>query len=74
MKQVKPIKEFRFRLIDGAWREITENAGILADVLNRWDLDFDYRIQFARVYDYERGLCFFYRAHGGLISLTLWRL
>lgn len=73
MSKVKPFKEYRFRLIDGMWREITENAGILADVLGRWELDFDYRIQFARVYDYERGICFFYRAVGGLITLTLWR-
>ena len=74
MSKVKPIKELRFRIIDGAWREITEDAGILADVLGRWDLDLDYRVQFARVYDHERGICFYYRVDSGLITLTLWRL
>ena len=74
MSKVKPIKELRFRIIDGVWREITEDAGILADVLGRWGLEFDYRIQFARVYDYERGICFYYRVDSGLITLTLWRL
>lgn len=74
MSKTKPINEYRFRLIDGAWREITEDAGILADVLGRWELDFDYRVQFARVYDYERGICFYYRVDSGLITLTLWRL
>lgn len=74
MSKVQPINEYRFRLIDGAWREITEDAGLMADVLGRWDLDFDYRIQFARVYDRERGICFYYRVDGGLIRLTLWKL
>lgn len=74
MSKVQPINEYRFRCINGVWREITEDAGILADVLGRWELDFDYRIQFARVKDYERGICFYYRVDSGLIKLTLWRL
>lgn len=74
MSKVRPIHEYRFRCIDGMWREITEDAGILADVLGRWELDFDYRIQFARVYDYDRGICIWYRVDGGLITLTLWKI
>ena len=73
-KMTKPIATYVFRLIDGCWREVRQDAGLLADVLGRWELDFDYRIQFARVYDYERGICFLYRAEAGKISLELWRI
>lgn len=70
----KPIATYVFRLIDGCWREVRQDAGLLAEVLGQWELDFDYRIQFARVYDYERGICFLYRAAAGKITLELWRI
>lgn len=70
----KPIETYVFRMIDGMWRDVTHDGGILADVLSRWELDFDYRVEFARVKDYERGILFMYRASAGKVSLELWRI
>lgn len=70
----KPLDTFTFRQIGGMWRDISKDAGVLADVLATWELEFDYRIQFARVYDYERGILFMYRASAGKITLELWNI
>lgn len=70
----KPLNEYVFRCIDGMWRDCRQDAGVLADVLATWELDFDPRVEFARVKDYERGICFYYRANGGKITLTLWKI
>lgn len=69
----KPIKQMIFRDIDGMWRDCSYGA-ILADVLSEYNLLIDDRTQFARIYDYERGVCFWYRASAGNIKLTLWAL
>lgn len=68
-----PIKELIFRDVDGMWRDCS-NGAILADVLSEYNLLIDDRTQFARIYDYERGVCFWYRASAGKIKLTLWAL
>lgn len=69
----KPIKEMIFRVIDGMWRDCSDGK-ILARVLYEYDLVIDDRTQFARIYDYERKVCFWYRASAGKIKLTLWAL
>ena len=68
----KPLQETNFFLIDGAWRDTYGN--ILADVLAKYGLLIDDRTQFARIYDYERMIIFYFRASAGKITLTLWRM
>lgn len=69
---MKPLQETNFFLIDGAWRDTYGN--ILADVLAKYGLLIDDRTQFARIYDYERMIIFYFRASAGKITLTLWRM
>ena len=69
---MKPLQETNFFLIDGAWRDAYGN--ILADVLAKYGLLIDDRTQFARIYDYERMIIFYFRASAGKITLTLWRI
>lgn len=74
MKQVtnnEPRREYRFRLVDGLWRDVTGTGRVLADVLKDYDLDIDYRVEFARIKDYERGLCFIFREYGGRIDFQI---
>lgn len=68
----KPLQESNFFLIDGAWRDTYGN--ILADVLAKYGLLIDDRTQFARIYDYERMIIFYFRASAGKITLTIWRI
>ena len=70
----KPIREYRFREIEGIWRDIRGDNEILADVLEQYSIIVDDRCQFARIYDYERHICFYYRVDGGLITLILWKI
>lgn len=69
---MKPLQENNFFLIEGAWRDTYGN--ILADVLAKYGLLIDDRTQFARIYDYERMIIFYFRASAGKITLTLWRI
>lgn len=69
---VKPLQELVFHHIMGMWQTPTGN--ILADVLAEYDIIVDDRTQFARIYDYERGILFYYRASAGKVTLTLWRI
>lgn len=70
----KPQQSFRFRQINGIWQETRENAGILADFLVTRNLLIDDRTQFARIYDYEEGVCYWYRVDGGLITIDVWKI
>lgn len=58
----KPLHYYQFRFIDGLWRDVAGNGGVLADVLTLWELEIDYRTQFARIKDFETGLEFTFRA------------
>lgn len=72
----KPLFEFCFRQIGGTWRDVSyPEQKILADVLREYEIIMDDRTQFARIYDYTRELCFWYRAFDeGKITLTIWRI
>lgn len=59
-----------FRKIGGIWTDAGTNS-VLADVLAKYDIVIDDRCQFARLYDYDRGILFYYRASAGCVKLTL---
>ena len=58
--------------MEGIWKDV--DGHILADILALYDLVIDDRTQFARLYDYQRMILFYFRASAGRISLTLWRI
>lgn len=68
----KPLLEIIFRPVDGIWQDA--EGHVLADVLASYDIIVDDRTQFARLYDYERMICFFFRSYAGKVTLTLWRI
>ena len=68
---VKPLKEFIFRPMPNVWMD-AGTCRILADVLAEYEIIVDDRTQFARIYDYERNILFYYRASAGKVQLTLW--
>lgn len=70
------MREYKFREIDGIWRDVLDkNGDILADVLKQYEIIMDDRTQFARLYDYERMMCFWYRNYAcGHITLHVYRL
>lgn len=70
---VKPVKEMIFRPIDGIYRD-PASGKVLADVLDEYELLIDDRMQFARIYDYERELLIYYRAGSLMVRLTFWKL
>ena len=70
----KPLHSFRFRQVNGTWQDTTENAGTLADFLAARNILIDDRTQFARIYDYQEGVCYWYRVDGGLITIDVWKL
>lgn len=69
---IKPLQTFNFFLMEGIWKDV--DGHILADILALYDLVIDDRTQFARLYDYQRMILFYFRASAGKISLTLWRI
>lgn len=72
---MKPLLEYIFHEIGGMWRDIAyPEQRVLADVLKDYDIIVDDRCQFARLYDYERMIYFYYRASAGKVTLTLWRI
>lgn len=72
---VKPIHDYQFRLVQGVWRDVLGNNGdILANVLEDYDIVVDDKAEFIRFKDYERGYSIYYRAFGGKITLTIWKL
>lgn len=70
---VKPLKAYVFRMIDGMWIDAGTNE-VLADVLSSYGIIVDDRCQFARLYDYEQMVSFHYRADGGKIELSVWKI
>lgn len=69
---VKPLQEIVFRPVDRVWMDA--EGHILADVLAYYDIVVDDRCQFARLYDYERMILFYYRASALRVTLTCWRI
>ena len=70
----KPLNEYIFRPIDGVWTDTKSGAGVLADFLSERSLLIDDRTQFARIYDYDAGILYLYRAGAAKISITLMKL
>lgn len=71
----KPICDYLFLQVKGIWRDVLGTRGdILADVLSAFDLLVDDKAEYVRYKDYTRGLCIIYRAYGGKITLTMWKL
>lgn len=68
----KPLKTLVFRPINGIWTDTSENTGTLADFLAANSLLIDDRTQFARIYDYDEGICYYYRASAGKVSIEIW--
>lgn len=69
----KPIQEYIFRPMPDMWTDASSGK-VLADVLQEYEIIVDDRTQFARIYDYERGICFWYRAAANKIVLTLYHI
>ena len=61
-----------FHEVDGIWQD--PQGKVLADVLSEWEIIVDDRTQFARLYDYDRGWCIYYRVAGGRITLSWYSL
>lgn len=55
--------EYIFRPVEGVWRDVTGKGDILADILIKYGILMDDRTQFARLYDYDEGVCYTYRAY-----------
>ena len=70
----KPLNEYVFRPIEDQWVDVKNNAGLLADFLGERSLLVDDRTQFARIYDYDAGILYYYRAGAGSVRITLWAL
>lgn len=68
-----PICEYIFRPMPDIWTDASTGK-VLADVLAEYGIIVDDRTQFARLYDYERGICFLYRAFANKVTLTLLRI
>ena len=69
-----PLKTLIFRPISGMWTEIGNNAGLLSDYLAERSLLIDDRTQFARIYDYDAGVLYMYRATAGKVSIEEWKI
>ncbi len=71
---MKPLHDYIFRPVDGIWTELHENAGVLADVLGAYGFNFDSRVQFARMTDYDAGLYFLYHSSAGKVHLEIYEI
>ena len=69
---VKPLREFTFLPMGDHWQDV--DGRVLADVLAEYEIVVDDRTQFARLYDYERMECIYYRASAGRVRLTFWQI
>lgn len=69
---VKPLKEMTFRPMGDFWSD--KDGNVLADVLKRYGLVIDDRMQFGRFYDYDvtPAICIYYRASAGKVTITIW--
>lgn len=52
----KPIKKIIFQPMQGIWQDDASDSGTLAETLQRLGIIIDDRTQFARLYDYEKGI------------------
>lgn len=72
-KAPEPLLDLTFRNLGGAWCEIHDLNLLLSDVLSKYDILFDERTQFARLYDYDRNVVFWIRAYTmAKVTITLW--
>ena len=72
---VKPLKDYDFRLIGGVFRDIKyQEQELLTDVLTKYDIIVDDRTQFARLYDYVREIVIYYRSHGNVVTIIIWKM
>lgn len=72
-RSIEPLKDYMFRNLGGRWSEIHDIDLTLADVLSKYELVLDDRTEFARFYDFERNVVFWYRAYTwAKVTLTLW--
>lgn len=69
----KPLFDYIFRPMPEIWTDASTNK-VLADVLNEYDIVVDDRTQFARLYDYQRGMRIYYRASAGKVTITIWKI
>lgn len=69
---IKPLQEITFFPMDGIWQDV--EGHVLADFLSLYDIIIDDRTQFARLYDYDRKICIYYRGTAGKVTITIWRL
>lgn len=72
---VKPLKDYDFRLVGGVFRDIKyQEQELLTDVLTKYEIIVDDRTQFARLYDYVRDIVIYYRSHGNVVTITIWKM
>lgn len=72
---VKPLKDYEFRLIGGVFRDIkNQEQELLTDVLTKYEIIVDDRTQFARLYDYVREVVIYYRSHGNVVTIIIWKM
>lgn len=72
---VKPLKDYDFRLIGGVFRDIkNQEQELLTDVLTKYEIIVDDRTQFARLYDYVREIVIYYRSHGNVVTIIIWKM
>lgn len=69
----KPIIEYIFRPMPEIWTDASTGK-VLADVLAEYEIIVDDRCQFARMYDYTRGVEILYRASAGKVSITIFKI
>ena len=71
-----PLFSYVFRPVNDTWVDVKGSEPVvLADVLQSFDILIDDRTQFARLYDYRRGLIIWYRAYGALkITIDIWEM
>ena len=69
---IKPLQDITFHQMGEMFMDA--EGHVLADVLSSYEIVVDDRCQFARLYDYERMICIYYRASARKVRLTIWRL
>lgn len=74
MTKNKPT-QYIFKLVQGIWRNITGDSEILADFLERLELNIDDKTQYARIIDYENNLYYiFHRVNWEKITIEVWKI
>lgn len=72
----KELYKHVFVPVNGIWTDVSSpEPATLAQVMHSLDMIIDDRTQFARLYDYERGIEIWYRAYGAMrITIDLYPL